>query len=107
MTELKPCPRCGSENLNVMTEHTSGKLTVHCVDCGQFYHNLELSMEMSASEIFTKWNEYSKNYKQSEPKPDLKPCPFCGADNPQMSSCRNDYGVMFYTVECRYGTCRG
>ena len=75
---LKPCPRCGSENLNVMTEHTSGKLTVHCVDCSQFYHNLELSMEMSTSEIFSKWNEYSKNYKQSEPKPDLKPCPFCG-----------------------------
>jgi len=95
MTELKPCPECGSDYLNIMTEHTSGNRVIHCMDCHKYYYELNLTREDSRSDILSKWNEYAQNYNpapMTEPTNTLpephqsgmlkpKPCPFCGSDD--------------------------
>ncbi|WII07003.1 Lar family restriction alleviation protein [Methanomassiliicoccales archaeon LGM-RCC1] len=81
MSELKPCPECGSDDLNIMTEYTSGNRVIHCTGCHKYYDHLKLTREDTLSDIFERWNEYAQNYK---PKPKtesvLKPCPFCGSE---------------------------
>lgn len=80
MTELKPCPECGSDYLNIMTEHTSGNRVIHCMDCHKYYDELNLTREDSPSDIISKWNEYALNYNPApKTEPALKPCPFCGS----------------------------
>lgn len=88
MTDLKPCPECGSDNLGIMTEYTSGNRVIHCMDCHKYYDKLELTREDTRSDIFEKWNEYAQNYKP-EPKtePTLKPCPFCGKEPTTIKNC--------------------
>lgn len=43
MTEINPCPECGSDNLNIMTEHISGRRVIYCKDCNKYYDQLELT----------------------------------------------------------------
>lgn len=85
MTELKPCPECGSDYLNIMTEHTSGNRVIHCMDCHKYYYELNLTREDSRSDILSKWNEYAQNYNPApKTEPALKPCPFCGHEAKKM-----------------------
>ena len=99
MTELKPCPKCGSYELNLMTEHPSGRQTIHCTDCHEYY-DLELNMRMDKSELIDKWNEYVTNWKPPEPKITLKPCPFCGTDDLRLVDNYNGGLRKMYHVEC-------
>ena len=71
MTEkLKPCPFCGSENVEVFKfniDFAPGKYGVHCNDCeisvGRF--NME-------DDVIKGWNQRGGK---------LKPCPFCGSED--------------------------
>lgn len=100
MTEIKPCPKCGSINLNIMTEQLSGRQTIHCMDCHEYYHDCELNVGMDTSEVLDRWNEYSQNYTPTKPKTELKPCPFCGGQ----ARIREDEGG-FYQVTCTSVAC--
>ena len=103
MTDLKPCPECGSSLLNIMIEHCSGNKIIHCMECSRYYHELELTSEDKKDQIFDKWNAFATNYKP-QPKIELKPCPFCGADAEKASY--KNYKAEVYYIRCSNNECR-
>lgn len=60
-----PCPECGSDNLNVLKEHMSGRLTIHCMSCGKWFDDLEL---YEKDDVKGKWKEYCSTYNLLHPK---------------------------------------
>ena len=69
MSELKPCPFCGSDNVHLAFYHSKengSKAVVECRDCycsSGYYNDLHEAVEQ--------WNKRTS-------APELKLCPFCG-----------------------------
>lgn len=60
---IPPCPECGSDNLNILKEHMSGRLTIHCMSCKKWFDDLELYVK---DDVKGKWKGYCSNYKKVE-----------------------------------------
>ena len=59
--EVKPCPKCNSDLINIQSSRRAGITQIICTDCGHF-----LSLPRPEDKTIPVWN---KQYKQVQPHP--------------------------------------
>ena len=58
MTELKPCPFCGSTDVHILNHGTQGEHSITCKDCNVWVdHMFDAMSEEEAIEL---WNRRAK-----------------------------------------------
>jgi Lar family restriction alleviation protein len=86
MTELKPCPFCGSKHILVDKDLPGA----HCVECQDCYATI--SCYPTKQNAIDAWN------RRRNPMMKLKPCPFCGGEA-EVKSFREDM-IFAQCKEC-------
>ena len=88
MSELKPCPFCGSKRVDVRQEFSCTPYQALCEDCGA-----ELWRD-TFIEAVKAWNT---RHDEDDPKP----CPKCGSTNIGVFHLTEVHGLEWFRIECR------